>query len=311
MLEERLDLLGLGLLHRLEDLVGLLLVQLAEDVGGPAGVHLLEDVGGALGGDVLDQRGRDLGARLLERAGRGLDVHAIDERRALLRAELLDDVGEVGRVHRREHPLRDVEADLAGADLQRLHELPRDEALLVEILRARPERSHREIGELLPAHAAHETAEAGVDVRETQPPGGEQEVEIVDADDLRAVDVDDLPVEDLLDEADAIGRGLRRERRRLGRGLAQSDERIPALGGDPPALVRPGRAHDERIDRRIHLARRDDQIGDAAEIAIGATDATTQQLRQVEEPRGRAQRRDRGVLARHESKLPQRPRARR
>ena len=65
-----------------------------------SGRHLLDDVGGLLGLQRLEDAGLHLGILDFgERVGGGLAVDGLEDRFALGRAEFLDDVGEIGRVH--------------------------------------------------------------------------------------------------------------------------------------------------------------------------------------------------------------------
>ena len=77
-------------------------VQLAEQVGGRVRIHLLDDVGGAVAVERLDDRHLDVGIDLLERLGGDFLVDRLEHRFALGRRQVLDDVGDVGRVQLRE-----------------------------------------------------------------------------------------------------------------------------------------------------------------------------------------------------------------
>ena len=72
--------------------------QLAEQVGGGVGIHLLDDVGGAIVVERLDDRDLDVGIDLFERFGGDFLVDRLEHRFALGRRQILDDVGDVGRV---------------------------------------------------------------------------------------------------------------------------------------------------------------------------------------------------------------------
>ena len=98
------DLPPLLRLHLLENLARPLLRQLAEQVGGRVRIHLLDDVGGAIAVERLDDRHLDVGIDLLERLGRDLLVDRLEDRFALGRRQVLDDVGDVGRMQLRRGP---------------------------------------------------------------------------------------------------------------------------------------------------------------------------------------------------------------
>jgi hypothetical protein len=91
------------------------------------------------------------------------------------------------------------------------------------------------------------------------------EAEVVDADDLAAVDVDDLLVEQILPQLDLVGSLLEA-------GDIDRPGREACPGHVEARDVRPGqedrapsRGHDETGDRRIPVADRDDQIVDLAD----------------------------------------------
>ena len=75
--------------------------QIAEQVGGRVRIHLLDDVGGAVAVERLDDRDLDVGVDLLERLGGDFLVDRLEHRFALGRRQVLDDVGDVGRVQLR------------------------------------------------------------------------------------------------------------------------------------------------------------------------------------------------------------------
>ena len=77
-------------------------VEIAEQVGGGVGIHLLDDVGGAIAVERLDDRHLDVGIDLFERFGGDLFVDGLEHRFALGRRQVLDDVGDVGRMQLRE-----------------------------------------------------------------------------------------------------------------------------------------------------------------------------------------------------------------
>ena len=77
-------------------------MQLAEQVGRGVGIHLLDDVGGAILVERFDDRHLDVGIDLLERLGGDFLVDRLEHRFALGRRQILDDVGDVGRVELRE-----------------------------------------------------------------------------------------------------------------------------------------------------------------------------------------------------------------
>ena len=213
--EELFDLLALLGIHLFEDGLGALVGELGEEVGGGAGVHLFDDAGDLLGVERLDEGLLHLGLDLFEGLGGDLLVEADEEGLALGGGELFEDVGDVGGVHLREAVLLDLEADAAGGvAVDEVDEVPGDDAGRGSGWRCVDGGGGQAFEE-----TADGTAHADLDLGDAE---GESvgvvglavlpdEVDVVDADDLVAVDVDDLLVEQIAFEEEIaviVGKGV-------------------------------------------------------------------------------------------------------
>ena len=128
-LEELRHLAALRGPHLLENLAGLRLRQISEQVGRRVGVHLRDDVGHAILVERCDDRDLDAGIDFLERLRGDLLVDRLEHRFALGGREVLDDVGDVGRVKLREAFVGDLQLDAARrVGLEKIDELPGDHA---------------------------------------------------------------------------------------------------------------------------------------------------------------------------------------
>ena len=118
--------------------------ELAEQVGGGVGIHFLDDVGGAILVERFDDRHLDVGIDLLERLGGHFLVDRLEDRLALGRRQILDDVGDVGRMQLRQPLVGDLQLDAPRrVGLEQVDELPRDDARRNPLeQRAQRERRH-------------------------------------------------------------------------------------------------------------------------------------------------------------------------
>ncbi len=258
-LEELRELLALGRFHLTEDLARAVRGQLGEQVGGRVGIHHVDDLGGAVAVEGLDDRHLDLRVDLLERVRRHFIVERLEHGLALGGREVLDDVGDVGRVEAREAAVRDLELHAARRiRFEQIDELPRDHA------RRNPveERAEREGRDQAPGEAPDRAARADVDRDDVQHDvavhGRRVDVDVVHAHDLAAVDVDDLLVEQVaLEEQGAVRRRVDRPGRQVGGG---ADARAAEAAHDAArhGAVVPPRA-----------AGADDQERDAGGVVLG------------------------------------------
>ena len=202
------DLPPLVRLHLPEDLSGAIFGEVAEQVGRGIGIHFLDDVGGAIGVERLDDRHLDLRIELFQRLGGDFLVDRFEHRFALGRGQVLDDVGDVRRMHLRETLVLDLQLDAARrVGLEEIDEVPRDDARR-NPLEQRPQRERRH-------HALGETpngaARADVDGQDVQQQVAVDrrriDLDVVHAHDLPAVHVDDLLIEQVaLEQEDAVRR---------------------------------------------------------------------------------------------------------
>ncbi len=239
--EQLADVLRVVLLHRLEHRLGALLRQVAQDVGRLVGRHLLEEVGRPLGVDLLDDGGLHLGLGLRKRLRCRLGVEVRDDRLALDAAEVLDDVGEVGGVHAGEL-LVDLEADRGRARVDEADVVPRDVLLREPGGEAADETRAHDAGEQPP----HGAGEADLDAAQEEPAALALEDDVVHADDLPPVDVDDLAVEHVAPQGERLALGDGGVRGEEGGALVENDaslvrrervDRAPRDGGPLAALT--------------------------------------------------------------------------
>ncbi|GIW19984.1 MAG: hypothetical protein KatS3mg065_0280 [Chloroflexota bacterium] len=277
--EELPDLVGLVALHEGEDLGPGLIRQVGDEVGGVIGAHLFEDVGGALGREVLEDLDLGLGRHLLDGLGRDLVVEGGHDPGPVLRGELVDDRRQVGRVQLAEAGMGHPELDRGDGGLDGVDVLPIDVALRngeAEVPGDEP------VG-ALDAESTEEAGGADVDGDEMEPPLDLVEPEVVDADDLPTVDVDDLLVhevgaeEDLVrplaELADVDGPGGEACAGRVeGRDRRPGHEDLPATG-----------LHDEAGDGRVGRPDGHDEVVDGPDrFAIAVADGAPDGLGEVE-----------------------------
>src|SRR6201996_9301298 len=238
--EQLLDVLTLLRFHLFEDLFGLLLAELGEHVGGGTGVHLLDDVCGALGIHALKEFLLNLWLNLFERFGGGLLGKAGENGLALGGCEFFEDVRDVRRVQLGEAFLAYLEADAArGIAVDDVDAAPGDESRrdtvhdAVDGARGQPLQQ--------PASGA---AESDFDVLDEQGGGVTGwtilcpgKVDVVDAHDLAAIDIDDLLVEQVAFEQQCVAEAGDRMGRRVGaQALVRDARRFKVLDGDHEAL---------------------------------------------------------------------------
>ncbi len=281
--EQLPDVLGFLFLHRLEHRLRPLLGEVAQDVGRLVGRHLLEEVRGLLGVDLLHHRGLDLGLGLGEGVGRGLGVERGDDRPALHPPQVLDDVGEIGRVHAGQL-LVHLQPDGGGAGVHEPHVVPGD----VVLREARGQAAHEPQRDEAGQQPAHRSREADLDPAQVEPAGLGLEHDVVHAHDLPAVDVDDLAVEDVAPQAESLAfDSVPLERLRDG-ALDQDDASL--LGREArhlaPGQHRPRRPapHEETLDRPLRGV--DHEVVHAPEpFALGVDDREIEHFRDVDHER--------------------------
>ena len=137
-----LDLARLARLHLGEELRGFLLGQIGEQVGGVVRLHLLEDVGSFPRLEGLEELALQLGLDLLQRVRRRFHRKPSEEDGALAAVEILEDLGQIGRMHFRHGAARHVEPDVSWRrstprDLRNLRTRPSTSSCQ-PILRTRP-----------------------------------------------------------------------------------------------------------------------------------------------------------------------------
>ncbi len=191
--------------------------------------------------------------------------------------------------------VRHPQLDRGNGGLDRVYVLPVDVALR----KRQPEVAGQDPPRAFDPQPAEEPGRADVDRDDVELALDLVEPEVVDPDDLPAVDVDDLLVEQVTPQADLLGTLLE---------AADVDHLGPEAGpqfvkgrdGGPRqedlAPVGPG---DKAGDRRIAVADGDDQVRDLADrLALGVEHGPADRLAQIEHvpPRGRVRPRRRWRL---------------
>ena len=144
---------------------------------------------------------------LLDGVGGHVVFQRLEHRGALLRAQLVGDVGDVGRVQQAEVAARHAEAHGRGVALRQVDRAPVDEVRLA--LLGQP------VADLGQADAPHDGVAADVDRHDVQIGSRARQLDVVDADHLAAVAVDELLVEEGAAEQQlSVGQRPVRERRR-------------------------------------------------------------------------------------------------
>ena len=100
-------------IHLFEDLFRGLVFQLGKRAGSFVGRHFFDDVGGLLGLEGFEDAGLHLGIDLGKRIGGSLAIDGFEDGFALGRAEIFDDIGEIGGMHLFQAGVRDIQAQAA------------------------------------------------------------------------------------------------------------------------------------------------------------------------------------------------------
>jgi len=174
--------------------------QSGEEVRGVVRRHLLEEFAGLLVGHVDKQRRLEGRVHLLEGVGGDLIVEGVEDSGALVRRELVDEVGDVGGVKELELGARHGEADPALVGLREVDLAPVDQA------RAGLLSSHAQtLAHAAEADAPQDRAARHVDGGYAHVLPRTDELDVVDADDLAALGVDELLVEEGRGEQALVG----------------------------------------------------------------------------------------------------------
>ncbi len=226
-LEQLRDLAPILGLHLLENLVRAFFGEIAEQVGGGVRVHFLDDVGGPVACRATRRwRPERPGSSSSSVSAATSSSMRLEHRFAIGRRQILDDVGDVGGMHLRETAIGDLQLDASRrVGFEQIDEVPRDHPRR-NPLEQRPERERRDDALRETADGAARTHVDGDDVQQQVTVDGRRfELDVVDAHDLAAVDVDDLLVEEVaLEQQHAVERrhprplrdvGVRADRRRL------------------------------------------------------------------------------------------------
>ena len=224
------DVVGLVGLHAAQQVLSALGLEVAEDVGGVVWLHLFEDVGGALGLHAPNQRQLQVGADLAERVGGRFVVEGVEHFVDVVLVELRDDLGDIRGVQLGQVFVRHLELDAGRARLDRLDGFPGDR------LGRQP---HAERAEHAPrAQATQQAGGRDVDADQAVAAVGRRELQVVDAHDAHAVDVDDLVVEHLARQRQLVRRRVERRRHRPARSAGSGRRRRASRTADHGTVAR-------------------------------------------------------------------------
>ena len=175
-------------------------VELGEQVGGVVGLHTGDQVGELVVVAVLGELELVLVAELFEQVGfeLGVVLDGGDDFLALPVRRGLDEVGELGRVEAGELRVRDAQPDGRDVAGERLEARPVEEVGDADPRRDRPREQ-----------APEQALRADVDPDDAPPAFDAGDLDLVRAHEPGAVDVDQLPVEEVLAAAAARPRGAR------------------------------------------------------------------------------------------------------
>ncbi len=205
--------------------------QLREKVGGIVGVHLLDDVGGAFGADILDEVLR-VSASRCSNASAAVSSSSWPTTASASREERSPMISASSDgMESREPALFDRKPHVRRIDVaNRRDRIPRDH-------RARNVAGHAE-SQRLPNERnpsrRKQSGDADVGGDDAQPAARVGDLDVVDAHDLAAVDVDDLLVEQIGDEIELLSLGRRGLLRRDGQrdGSSRSTSATVSIGAN-------------------------------------------------------------------------------
>ena len=271
--------------HEAQELLGAVVVELAHELGGVVRVHLgqhargvgvghaAHDLGGHL---VVVELGHGLGRLVVVELGKHLAAQA--------RVELLDDVGDVGRVQVVERLVRDRQLHVGEVAVNEVHVVPRDDLLGNLVAEGVGQAKHQ----LLEGgrEGAQDAADAHLGAEQAQlRRAGVGELEVVHAHDAHAARVDDLLVEQVATDEDLVG--LQVGEADVGGGDGEANlvviERVDVLAPADHERGLAGPLERERRDAGEDLARGDAEVVHHADLlAVGVEDGVSQHLGQVD-----------------------------
>ena len=263
------NVFGLVFLHLLQQLLRPFPRHVREQVGHLIRRHRLQDVGGPFDVEALQDRGLHVRLiDLLEGVGGLLVAQGGKDRAPVIRAELVDDVGDVGRVQLGELRVSDPQLDRAHVTAHRVNRFPGDQPL-------RPiqvDGGGDPAAEAFERDAPGQPAAADVNPHQQQRPLDLRELEVVDADHSPAIHVDDLLIEDLTRKPELVlDVGVR-----LQAGLVDLQAEllvVPAahhrpIDGAHPAVP----FEDHARDPRERLGHDDHEVADATDSVLSNVD---------------------------------------
>jgi len=186
--------------HLDENLFGVILGEIGEKVGGGVGIHFLDNVGSTLGIERFHNRFLNLGVDFFESFGRDIFVEGAEDGFPLVGSEIFDNVSDVGGMKLGQSGMRNFEFDAARRvsfdEIDKLHGMVRSGIFCNRIWRAVRGASPR---------SKRPYCATGADIDRGNPQsvmqlarfgdGIDLQFDVIDADDLAAIDVDYLLIE--------------------------------------------------------------------------------------------------------------------
>jgi len=193
-----------------QDLFGDLVGKVGQHVGGVVGLDVLDDGGGPPARHLDEGRRDELVVHLLERVSGEWRIQRGQHGGALVRTDLADDVGEVGRME-----LGDLGEGLDEVGPREAHRNEIDVGPGHKVAGPRRQAARQKAE----AHAAHDGAARGVDAGHHEAIVADLEQDVLHADELATFDVEHLIVEHGVDQGDLFARqrGGREVARRHGK----------------------------------------------------------------------------------------------
>src|SRR5271154_6945611 len=277
--EQRAHLHSMADGQQSQDRLAPVLLELADDVGCVVRRHPREDRCDLRVRAVLEELPLVLVVELLEHVGLELAIivaDRLDDLLALASRCRLHEIGDLGGVELGQLGVRHSQAHRRDVPHERLHAGPVDES------------SERDVGaRRLGQQAAKAAARARVDAHHAPGSGEQRELDLVRAHQSRALDVDQLPVEQVAFEEHLLWTAL--EVAQVELGLAQHHAGGSDVGDPVDAHERgpPGHGHQHARDRWVaDAAQAHDQILDLAQLlSVGVAQWAADDRGEVEDRR--------------------------
>src|SRR5712691_4494217 len=267
--QQLFNVLGLVFLHFLQQLLGPLAWHIGQQVGDLVWRHRLQDVRGTFDVEPFQDGGLHMRfVDLLEGIGGLFVAQGGEDRAPVIRAEFVDDVGDVGRMHLGQLGMGDPELDGTHVAPHRIDGLPGDEFLWP----VQAEGCGDPPPKPFDSNPSGKTAAAHVHPDQKQRPLDLGQLEVVDTHYPAAVHVDDLLVEDLSRKPELVVDSCVR----LQAGLVDLEAQllvVPAAHDRPVDGAHPAiPLQDHARNARKRLSHDDHQVADSSNTMLSNID---------------------------------------